>query len=87
MSDMLKLQVGIDWRTAGIEHTREVRDLMGGDYYLDDSDPNVNNGDSYKVVLGDNIDYHSETTVDWIGGFAQASYTAGALNRYVPSSR
>jgi len=82
MSDMLKLQVGIDWRTAGIEHTREVRDLMGGDYYLDDSDPNVNNGDSYKVVLGDNIDYHSETTVDWIGGFAQASYTAGALNAY-----
>ena len=82
MSDMLKLQVGIDWRTAGIEHTREVRDLMGGDYYLDDSDPNVNNGDPYKVVLGDNIDYHNETTVDWIGGFAQASYTAGALNAY-----
>ena len=82
MSDMLKLQVGIDWRTAGIEHTREVRDLMGGDYYLDDSDPNQNNGNPYKVVLGDNIDYHNETTVDWIGGFAQASYTAGALNAY-----
>ncbi|MCF7905199.1 MAG: TonB-dependent receptor, partial [Candidatus Marinimicrobia bacterium] len=41
MSDMLKLQVGIDWRTAGIEHTREVRDLLGGDYLIDDSDPNV----------------------------------------------
>ncbi len=82
MSDLLKLQVGIDWRTAGIEHTREVRDLMGGDYYLDDSDPNVNNGEAYKVVLGDNIDYHSETTVDWIGGFAQASYSAGAINAY-----
>ncbi len=28
-NDELKLQVGIDWRTAGIEHAREVRDLMG----------------------------------------------------------
>jgi outer membrane cobalamin receptor len=82
MSDMLKLQVGIDWRTAGIEHTREVRDLMGGDYYLDDSDPNENGGDAYKVGLGDFIDYHNLTTVDWIGGFAQASYTAGSLNAY-----
>ena len=38
MSDDLKLQVGLDWRTAGIEHAREVRDLMGGDYYLDFAD-------------------------------------------------
>jgi iron complex outermembrane receptor protein len=82
MSSMLKLQFGIDWRTAGIEHTREVRDLMGGDYYLDDSDPNVNNGNPYKVMLGDNIDYYNKTTVDWIGTFAQASYEAGALNAY-----
>ncbi len=82
MSEMLKLQVGVDWRTAGIEHTREVRDLMGGDYYLDDSDPNENGGNAYKVGLGDFIDYHNKTTVDWIGGFAQASYTAGAINAY-----
>jgi len=80
LSDLLKLQVGIDWRTAGIEHTREVRDLLGGDYYVDDSDPNQ--GDEYIVRLGDNIDYHNETTVDWIGGFAQASFEAGALNAY-----
>ncbi len=84
MSDMLKLQVGIDWRTAGIEHTREVRDLLGGDYYVEDSDPNVADpeGDGYKVGLGDNIDYNNETTVDWIGGFAQASFSAGAINAY-----
>ncbi|NQV42108.1 MAG: TonB-dependent receptor plug domain-containing protein, partial [Candidatus Marinimicrobia bacterium] len=80
MSDMLKLQVGVDWRSAGIEHTREVRDLLGGDYYVDDSDPNM--GGDYKVGLGDNIDYHSETTVDWIGFFGQASYTAGPVAAY-----
>jgi len=80
MSDMLKLQVGIDWRTAGIEHAREVRDLMGGDYYMDYADDNFASGK--KVGLGDIIAYHNETTVDWIGGFAQGNYSAGALSAY-----
>ena len=30
----LELQFGVDWRTAGIEHAREVRDLLGGDLSL-----------------------------------------------------
>ena len=32
LSDALKVQVGVDWRTAEILHFREVRDLLGGDY-------------------------------------------------------
>ena len=80
MSDMLKLQVGIDWRTAGIEHAREVRDLLGGSHFVDYADNNAPNGK--EVGLGDIIAYHNETTVDWIGGFAQAAYSAGALNVY-----
>lgn len=32
LSDKLKTQVGIDWRTAEIEHGREIRDLLGADY-------------------------------------------------------
>ncbi len=80
MSDMLKLQVGIDWRTADIEHAREVRDLLGGSHFVDYADKNAPNG---KVVgLGDIIAYYNETTVDWIGGFAQAAYSAGALSAY-----
>ena len=35
VSEELEVQVGIDWRTTGIEHVREVRDLLGGDYYVD----------------------------------------------------
>jgi len=65
MSDALKLQFGIDWRTAGIEHAREVRDLMGGDYYVDFADDNF--ADGKEVGLGDIIAYHTETTVDWLG--------------------
>ncbi len=80
LSDALKLQVGIDWRTASIEHAREVRDLLGGDYYMDYADDNFSSGK--RVELGDIIAYHNETTVDWIGGFLQGNYTAGALSAY-----
>ena len=80
VSDNLELQTGIDWRTARIEHSREVRDLLGGDYYVDYADDNFEDG---KVVkLGDIIAYHNETTVDWLGGFVQANYTTDKLNLY-----
>ena len=80
MSDALKLQLGVDWRMAGIEHAREVRDLMGGDYYIDFADDNYSSGK--QVKLGDIIAYHNETTVDWIGVFAQGNYTAGPISAY-----
>ena len=80
MSDALKLQFGIDWRTAGIEHAREVRDLMGGDYYVDFADDNFAAGK--EVGLGDIIAYHNETTVDWLGFFGQGNYTSGAISAY-----
>ena len=80
VNDELELQTGIDWRTARIEHAREVRDLLGGDYYVDYADDNFEDG---KVVkLGDIIAYHNETTVDWLGGFVQANYTTDKLNLY-----
>jgi len=80
MGDALKLQVGLDWRTAGIEHAREVRDLMGGDYYMDFADDNFSAGK--KVGLGDIIAYHNETTVDWLGFFGQANYASGPISAY-----
>ena len=80
VNDNLELQTGIDWRTAKIEHAREVRDLLGGDYYVDYADDNFEDGK--KVGLGDIIAYHNETTVDWLGGFVQANYTTDKLNLY-----
>jgi hypothetical protein len=80
VSDELKLQAGIDWRTAGIEHAREVRDLMGGDFYMDFADDN--SPDGKRVGLGDIIAYHNETTVDWLGTFVQGNYTSGPLSTY-----
>ena len=80
VNEDLEVQVGIDWRTAGIEHAREVRDLLGGDYYVDFADDNASDG---KVVkLGDEIAYHNNTTVDWLGGYVQGSYSSGPLSAY-----
>lgn len=80
VSPEMELQFGLDWRTATIEHAREVRDLLGGDYYVDYADKNAPSG---KVVrLGDIIAYHNDTTVDWIGGFAQFNYTTDKMNLY-----
>ena len=80
VNENLQTQVGIDWRTAGILHAREVRDLLGGEYYIDTADKNAPDGKS--VSLGDYIAYHNETTVDWLGFYGQANYTSGPLNVY-----
>ena len=80
MSDALTLKVGLDWRTAGIEHAREVRDLMGGDYYVDYADDNEPGGK--RVELGDIIAYHNETTVDWLGFFGQVNFASGPISAY-----
>jgi iron complex outermembrane receptor protein len=80
VSDALEVQIGIDWRTASIEHAREVRDLLGGDYYVDFADNNAPDG---KVVrLGDEIAYHNSTTVDWFGAFLQGKYDIAKFNLY-----
>ncbi|MDQ8204791.1 TonB-dependent receptor plug domain-containing protein [Pelagicoccus sp. SDUM812003] len=64
---------GIDWRTAEIQHFREVRDLLGGDYYLENG---VQKG------LGGTIDYNNTNTVDWLGGYFQAAYEKDAFSGF-----
>ena len=68
----LNLSFGADWRTAEIEHYRDVRDLLGNDfYYWDGDDFSTNN---YRS-LGDRIDYNNTNTVNWLGGYVQGEYT------------
>ena len=81
-TEELEINVGLDWRTAKIFHFREVRDLLGGDYYRytgDDFD--VTEAD-YQKGLGDKIAYNFTNTVDWLGGFAQGEYTTGKVTAY-----
>jgi hypothetical protein len=79
LSDALRIQVGIDWRTAEIDHFREVRDLLGGEYWVKTADE-FNPGE--HVGLGDKIVYYFTNTVDWLGFFGQGEFKKGPLTAY-----
>ena len=76
----LKAQVGLDWRSAQIYHVKTIRDLLGGEYYVNtDSDFDA---DGQQKGLGDPIDYNFTNTVDWLGLFGQAEYSSGNISAY-----
>ncbi len=82
LSNAIDVTAGIDWRTAEIEHYREVRDLLGGDYYYyTGNDFDITETD-YRKGLGDKIAYNFTNTVDWIGAFGQAEYSSGPVSAY-----
>jgi len=73
--DGLTGEVGVDWRTAQAEHYREVRDLLGGDYYNDcyyGCSSDFWSGDEGDRRMGDKINYFNTNDINWIGGYVQA---------------
>lgn len=81
-NDQIKASFGLDWRTAEIDHFREVRDLLGGDYfYYDGNDFDITEED-FQKGLGDKIAYYNTNTVDWFGGYAQGEYSLGKVNSH-----
>lgn len=70
----LNLSFGVDWRTAEIEHYREIRDMLGNDYYHFNGNA-FESGSQYFKQLGDKIDYDFTNTVNWLGGYVQGEYT------------
>jgi len=81
LSDNLKAQVGLDYRTARIYHVKTIRDLLGGDYFqTSDSEFAEDNG---QGGLGDPIDYNFTNYVNWLGFFGQAEYSTGPLTSFL----
>jgi len=80
-NDQIKTTFGVDWRTAKIDHFREVRDLLGGKFFYDTSNEFEANW-AHNKVLGDKIGYYNTNTVDLWGLFGQTEYSAGALSAY-----
>jgi len=80
-NENLKGQVGVDWRTATIFHFREVRDLLGGQFFVEDANEFDTPAD-YNKGIGDKIAYDFTNTVDWFGYFAQLEYTSDMLTAY-----
>ncbi len=77
-NDALTLTAGIDARHYKGEHYREVRDLVGGDYWSDSK--------FGAARVGDKIAYWNDGIVTYGGLFAQLEYTKGAFNAFVAGS-
>lgn len=83
VNEHLKTTVGIDWRTANIHHYREVRDLLGGQYFVYTGNDFDTDSLSQIKHLGDVIAYNFTNTVDWLGAYAQGQYEANNFNAYL----
>ena len=77
MSDTVSMTLGLDMRTAKVEHYRQVYDLLGGDFFYNTSNPNWSEEQRHRT-LGDKLYYDNTNTVDWLGGYVQANYDDGA---------
>jgi hypothetical protein len=71
---------GVDWRTAEIDHYREVRDLLGNDFWVSYDNEFAPDGEFRR--LGDKIDYNNTNTVNWLGGYVQGEYTKDKYTFY-----
>jgi len=80
-SKNFKGQIGIDWRKAQIEHYREVRDLLGGQFFVYNGN-DFESGDQYNKKLGDKVAYYNTNTVDWLGFYAQGEYSTEKISAY-----
>ncbi len=88
-TDKLLFQGGIDYRNYVGQHWREVRNLLGADYYIDQSDKTIDynaNPNAAIKRLGDKIAYHNDGLVNWFGGFAQVEYKAEKTTLYLNTS-
>jgi len=80
ITENIELLAGIDLRYYKGEHFQEVTDLLGGQYWYDDSD--VNNPVNLAQV-GDKISYYNDGIVLWEGGFLQAEYSKGDFDAFI----
>lgn len=78
-----KLTIGLDLRTAEIEHTSRIVNLFGADVYYNSyrGDESWTDAQRYRG-LGDRQEYWTVTTVDWQGMYAQYDYSSGPTTAF-----
>jgi len=74
------INVGFDGRYYLGQHYRTLRNLIGGDYFLETHDEN--NPDKLAMI-GDTVAYHNDGEVLQYGGFAQLEYSNGKISTFL----
>ncbi len=84
LTNEIKLSAGVDGRYYKGEHYREVTDLLGGQFYLDDG-VDVNNLNKIATE-GDKIAYYNDGLVSWGGAYITGEYITGNLSTFISAS-
>jgi iron complex outermembrane receptor protein len=79
-SEKISISGGLDLRYYKGEHYREVYDLLGGDYAIDEAN-GIQNSQIKKN--GDIVGYHNDGLVKWVGGFSQIEYSDGIVSAFI----
>tara|TARA_B100002049_G_scaffold81526_1_gene60091 strand:- start:366 stop:2903 length:2538 start_codon:yes stop_codon:yes gene_type:complete len=80
LNDNFELLAGLDLRDYTGKHFYEVTDLLGGEYFADDSD--VNNPNK-ALQVGDKFNYYNDGKVRWAGLFTQLEYSEDDLAAFI----
>lgn len=83
LSDNLELLAGVDLRDYTGSHFYEVTNLLGGQYFADDSD--VNNPNN-TLQVGDKFNYNNDGKVGWQGLFGQLEYSKDKISGFISLS-
>lgn len=86
-NDKWSIAGGLDYRYYKGEHYTEIVDLLGGDYYVSETDKNST---SARKFVGDKIadaakpyQNNRDGYVQWMGAFGQAEYSSGRWTAFV----
>lgn len=85
INDQLEASGGVDYRYYKGTHYQEIRDILGGDYYINDAN---NNASSPMKREGDKISLntynnHRDGLVQWGGAFGQLEYEGTRWTAFV----
>ena len=84
-NDNWEISGGLDYRYYKGEHYTELRDLLGGNYWVNTQDQNAI---SNMKTEGDKVGWqpyhnHRDALVQWMGAFGQAEYSKGRWTAFV----
>jgi hypothetical protein len=79
---------GLDYRYYQGEHYTELRELLGGNYWVNSQNQNAS---SVMKTPGDKVGWqpyhnHRDALVQWAGAFGQAEYSKGRWSAFVNAS-